>query len=303
MSQELPEFSPLPDVAMSWISDDQPGGINPQVEFFIRSIICRFCDSLMSFEECKSALTPFLTTTHAIDRLYMILHCQSDPFPSYPEVRSRCDDGKKRAKSWGIIEDNRLLYAIHRFGLHSWPAVAAFVGNNRSRAQCAQRWYRGLDPRISKEEWTHMDDLRLVHLVTIRGDAGWTWISRELGNRSDVQCRYRYLHLKNSGREAQLLAQLAPITPSVRPQLTGEALHRQLLQLMSKKKGRPMKTQFPTPFGQNQVEGRKTKVQQRTHVEDQTVRVTGGTANPEPIELFIDWNRDRHDEVMELMSW
>jgi hypothetical protein len=93
---------------------------------------------------------------------------------------------------------------------------------------------------------------------------------------------------------------------------------------MSKKKGRPMKTQLGTQFGQSAGDGRKTTGKERgeddeeeekekketekekeKQKEEKKVRVTGGggTANPEPIELFIDWNRDRHDEVMELMSW
>jgi len=29
--------------------------------------------------------------------------------------------------------------------------VASFVGNGRTRAQCAQRWSRGLNPKICKK--------------------------------------------------------------------------------------------------------------------------------------------------------
>jgi hypothetical protein len=296
-------FSPLLEVAMSWIAEDQVNGVTPQGELFIRSVIARFCDNNLSVDEFRSALCPFLTSSRSIDRLYIILHCQTVPFPSYPEPSARGDHSKRRAKPWSIAEDNRLLYAIHQHGLQAWPAVAAFVGNNRSRAQCAQRWTRVLDPRICKDDWTQADDLRLVQLVTLRGEAGWTWISRELGNRSDVQCRYRYLQLKNSGREAALLAQLPAVVVPTHVALGSEFVQRQLARLMTRKKGRPMKTQLPHGFGQKVIPMRPTPVtpSQPPVVED-GLRVAG-TANQEPLELFIDWTRDRHDEALEVMSW
>jgi hypothetical protein len=296
---EMVNFCPLLEVAMSWFAEDQVSGVTPHGELFLRSVIARFCENQMSIHEFRSAVFPFLTSSRSIDRLYMIVHCQTEPFPSYPEPAMRGDHAKRRAKPWTVVEDNRLLYAIHQHGLQAWPAVAAFVGNNRTRAQCAQRWTRVLDPRICKDDWTQADDLRLVQLVMLRGDAGWTWISKELGNRSDVQCRYRYLHLKNSGREATLLAQLPAV--AVPPHLTmgTDYLHRQLAQLMSRKKGRPMKAQLPQAFGQNVA-----TVSPVLHppIVEEGVRVAG-TAKPETLELFIDWTRDRHEEAMELMSW
>jgi hypothetical protein len=290
-------FSPLLEVSMSWIADDQVSGITPQGELFVRSVVARFCDNQLPIEEVRSALLPFLTSTRSIDRLYLILHCQGQPFPSFTEPSKMVDHSKRRAKPWTVVEDNRLLYAIHQYGLQAWPAVAVFVGNNRTRAQCAQRWTRVLDPRICKDDWTYADDLRLVQLVTLRGDAGWTWISRELGNRSDVQCRYRYLHLKSSGRETALLAQLPAVAVPPHLAMGNNELHRQLAQLMTKKKGRPMKAQLPDAFGHKVAAG--SPASQQPPVVEEGARV----ANPEPVELFIDWTRDRHEEAMELMSW
>jgi hypothetical protein len=70
------------------------------------------------------------------------------------------------------------------------------VGNNRTSSQCSQRWQRGLDPRISRGRWTAEDEAKLLKLVAQFGEKSWIRISAAMGNRSDVQCRYRYLHLQ-----------------------------------------------------------------------------------------------------------
>jgi hypothetical protein len=48
--------------------------------------------------------------------------------------------------------------------------VARYVGNNRTRSQCSQRWQRGLDPRISRSRWTPEDEARLIGLVEKYGE-------------------------------------------------------------------------------------------------------------------------------------
>jgi hypothetical protein len=97
---------------------------------------------------------------------------------------------------WTPYEDQRLFAAVHRFGLHDWHAAAAFVGNGRSKSQCSQRWARGLDPRIDKAAWSGREDSHLLELIAKHGEGNWSVISREIGTRSDVQCRYRYTQLR-----------------------------------------------------------------------------------------------------------
>jgi hypothetical protein len=99
-------------------------------------------------------------------------------------------------RSWTGAEDLRLLSGILRSGIDDWSRIAAFVGSGRSKSQCHQRWTRGLDPRIIKETWTPQQDELLLMLVALYGQKGWTRISIGLGNRCDVQCRYRYNVLK-----------------------------------------------------------------------------------------------------------
>jgi hypothetical protein len=101
-----------------------------------------------------------------------------------------------KTRPWTPYEDQRLLAGIHRFGLQDWPAVSLFVGNDRTKAQCSQRWGRGLDPKISKDQWTSEQDQQLLELVALHGEGNWMKISTELGTRCDVQCRYRYKQLQ-----------------------------------------------------------------------------------------------------------
>jgi hypothetical protein len=99
-------------------------------------------------------------------------------------------------RPWTAYEDQRLLAGIHRFGLEEWEVVSRFVGNGRTKAQCSQRWSRGLDPKICKRTWSRDDDDRLIGLVALYGEKSWTRVASELGNRCDVQCRYRYKQLQ-----------------------------------------------------------------------------------------------------------
>jgi hypothetical protein len=94
------------------------------------------------------------------------------------------------------IEDQRLLAGITRFGPDNWAPVAAFVGNGRTRSQCAQRWNRGINPSISKEPWTVGEEEELKRLVKLNSESSWHKIAGELGNRSDVQCRYHYIQMQ-----------------------------------------------------------------------------------------------------------
>jgi hypothetical protein len=128
--------------------------------------------------------------TKPIDRVKEILDVPDEPIPPYQDL-TKCGL-RKRTQSWTAIEDNRLLAAIHRFGIDNWNTVAHFVGNNRTRSQCSQRWQRGLDPRISKSQWTKEEEVELLRLVALHGEKSWIRVSTAMATRSDVQCRYRY---------------------------------------------------------------------------------------------------------------
>jgi hypothetical protein len=143
--------------------------------------------ALMTFQESFGGTDP-------VQRIKEILETPDEPLPSSPAAFAVRDDRKKHP--WSQLEDQRLIAGIHRFGVHNWGQIASFVGNNRTRAQTSQRWQRGLDPRICRDPWTKELDEKLVNLVDEYGVKSWIKVAKALGNRSDVQCRYRYKQVK-----------------------------------------------------------------------------------------------------------
>lgn len=103
--------------------------------------------------------------------------------------------GRKKPQIWTDFEDKRLLQGVNMYGTDSWNVVACFVGNGRTKSQCSQRWYRGLDPRINKESWNKSEDNNLLSLVEKLGTKSWIKIASYFPDRCDVQCRYRYTQL------------------------------------------------------------------------------------------------------------
>ena len=102
---------------------------------------------------------------------------------------------RRHTRQWTREEDDRLCEATKILGTQSWQAVAMYVGNGRNQSQCSQRWQRVLDPKIKKSTWTESEDQKLLKFVEEYGTQRWMRISNEFGNRSDVQCRYRYNQL------------------------------------------------------------------------------------------------------------
>jgi hypothetical protein len=194
-----PPVSPLVAVGLSYVSElNIP--LTPEQTAEIRAVLIRYLDGLISYRDCISIFVPLTGTSQPIDRLEAILSAPDgpDPFPSRRDARAK-------TWPWRPYEDQRLLAGIHRFGLGNWDPVARVVGTGRTKAQCCQRWNRGLNPAIRKERWSESQDERLIELVAQYGEKSWTRISRELGNRCDVQCRYRYKQLqKGPGFAAQL---------------------------------------------------------------------------------------------------
>ena len=113
---------------------------------------------------------------------------------------------KKRAKNrmWNRFEDARLFHGVQIYGTNAWSLVAQYVGNGRTRSQCSQRWSRGIDPSISRNKWTKAEMDKLMSLVAKYGDNNWVKIASEMGQRCDVQCRYRYKQIVKSRSKVEL---------------------------------------------------------------------------------------------------
>jgi hypothetical protein len=148
-----------------------------------------------------------------------ILDLPEDPLPPHAEsIRDSLQalSTRKRTQPWSSCEDQRLIGGILRHGLENWQRVAAFVGASRNRAQCSQRWSRGLNPRILKAVWTPEEDKQLADLVAEYGRKNWAKIASILGNRSDVQCRYHFRQVENGETDSEHLelVRKSPLTQS-----------------------------------------------------------------------------------------
>jgi hypothetical protein len=190
------QFKPLLAVSESYILEVS-ADVTHEMLAYLLQIVDHFISGVLTFDRASALFIEKVHTNRPIERIYAILNVPDTPIPAAPPPPQFAFPAvpRRRAHPWSEYEDQRLLAAIHRFGLDSWPAVSLFVGNLRTRAQCSQRWFRGLDPRISKVLWTDAEERQLLALVRQHGDRAWTRIASELGNRSDAQCRYHYHQL------------------------------------------------------------------------------------------------------------
>jgi hypothetical protein len=161
-----------------------------------RYIHCACVDLLggrRSQEEVRRLFLQFQLPLDPILTIQELRGMEADSIPSEEEMLE--SSGRRRMRLWTAEEDKRLLAAILRLGLGNWSAISRFLGSSRSRAQTSQRWFRGLNPMISRDPWTSEQDQALLHFSRVLGTKSWIEIARRFGNRSDVQCRYRYQQL------------------------------------------------------------------------------------------------------------
>jgi hypothetical protein len=172
--------------------DHQLSLIAPDAYTRLSRIAAEYLMGRIPYGDAATAFTSVAGSCEPINRLHSILSISDTPIdPSEEEEPSP----RRRMKMWSPYEDTRLLAGIYRHGMNNWAPISRFVGNSRTRAQCAQRWARGLNPRIRKSSWDPGEEVQLVQLVSAFGEKAWTKISESMGNRSDVQCRYHYYQL------------------------------------------------------------------------------------------------------------
>jgi hypothetical protein len=186
-----PGVAPLVAVIMSYIREDSQ--ISEATAQLLENQTRAYLENRATLRDTAEVFHRYTGTSAPVERLRDIIHTNETPLPKRSGPPECC--GRRKIRSWTLWDDQRLLAGIYRFGLDSWDIVAEFVGNGRTRAQCCQRWCRGLDPAIAKEPWTNESDDLLLTLVALHGNKCWTQIACELGNRCDVQCRYRYNQL------------------------------------------------------------------------------------------------------------
>jgi hypothetical protein len=158
----------------------------------IGGLIVQFLEKQIAFDELADCVGCLVIVTHPLDILNEMVNISPDPLPPPPETVGYKAGQKRKCRGWTPSEDRRLMAGIWRFGIENWTAISKFVGSGRTRSQCSQRWYRGLDPKICREDWRAEEEEKLMDLIQTYGHKSWTAISSRMGNRTDVQCRYRY---------------------------------------------------------------------------------------------------------------
>jgi hypothetical protein len=182
-------LAPLDDLAAQYITQAFRNLRADEFELANR-ILISFLKGELTYDHARRTFQARFGGTEPVDRIKAILDVPSEPFPSFLLAPPNGD--RRKPHQWSAMEDQRLIAGVRRFGFENWSRVARFVGNNRTRSQTSQRWQRGLDPRISRDHWTKEQEQELMRLVGLYGLRSWNKIARELGNRSDVQCRYRH---------------------------------------------------------------------------------------------------------------
>jgi hypothetical protein len=189
----------LVDVTLS-LYQNHDASIAPATHSRLSQLALALIENRIPFSDCVESSLSLTGTSQPIEKLHEILSIPSDPIRSDDSDAADDSQLRKKTRPWSPYEDSRLVAGIYRYGVDNWTSIAHFVGNGRTRSQCSQRWQRSLDPRLSRDHWTRTEELCLVQLVQYYGDKSWTQVASRLGNRSDVQCRYRYKMIQKEGR-------------------------------------------------------------------------------------------------------
>ena len=186
--------SVLVDFAMSQLMIE-PSMYPPETISQLEEAFRRFVSDPSSRKESTEIINKYVDGDDIIMRMLDIINCVNEEPPKPPDHEEYGFERRKKTRGWTTIEDNRLIMAVNEFGIINLGAVAGFVGSGRSRSQCSQRWIRVLDPKLSKMPWKSEEDELLLSLCKSYGVKSWMKIATQIGNRSDVQCRYRYTQL------------------------------------------------------------------------------------------------------------
>ena len=182
---------PLSEVALQYIQDDSPNMDESSIQA-AHSVIDRMILKQISYEDAFKEVEELIGTSAPAEKIRAILEMSDKPDKVMFNRRLGPYRQKSAPRNWSTYENQRLLAAVFRFGENDWDKISEFVGNDRSKWQCSQRWFRGLDPKINKGPWTQSEDDKLFKLIQEYGNKSWKKIANYFDNRSDVQCRYRY---------------------------------------------------------------------------------------------------------------
>jgi hypothetical protein len=175
--------------------------LSPEVKKKEVKCLCDLIKGEITANEALEITKQIVDTDQPVQKIIALLSISPDPISCrHTQQFGLLSSARRKARNWSQYEDQRLLAGVLKYGLDNWSQVSVFIGNGRTRAQSSQRWSRGLDPRIWKGPWTSDEESELMRQVTMFGKKAWKLIATNLGNRSDVQCRYHYGRLEATGK-------------------------------------------------------------------------------------------------------
>lgn len=157
----------------------------------VMGILQDFLTHKISADDFNASISRYLKPNNTLEKI-------NDLGNNLPNAKR---NSRSKSRQWTTEEDERLKQGVQEHGPNDWGTVAELVGNGRTRAQCSQRWNRVLNPAISKANWTAEEEEKLLKAVQIIGPKSWTRVAQQLGDRSDVQCRFKYFHIKKKLEE------------------------------------------------------------------------------------------------------
>ncbi|OHS98465.1 hypothetical protein TRFO_35139 [Tritrichomonas foetus] len=195
MSKANNTIRAIRDITLSFFPDNIVNKPNTSQFLSVSSAIESFLKKTITYSQLYNIVLQTTGIVQPIERLKSILQTCPEPIPEPDDDEIGKSKYRRKSRPWTTYEDQRLICAIYHNGIENWTQISKFVGNGRTRSQCSQRWYRGLNPKINKNQWTKEEESRLIDVVQQYGDKSWTKIASKMGNRSDVQCRYRFKQL------------------------------------------------------------------------------------------------------------
>ena len=95
---------------------------------------------------------------------------------------------------WTKEDDERLAAAVMRHGVEDWKQIANYL-DGKDTGACFQRWFKYVNPSITKGKWTTIEDIKLALYLEFYGKGKWSIIAKKFTNRTDVQIRERWCNI------------------------------------------------------------------------------------------------------------
>ncbi|OHS93771.1 hypothetical protein TRFO_11571 [Tritrichomonas foetus] len=91
-------------------------------------------------------------------------------------------------------EDTKLLMLVQEYTTKDWKVIAEQMAPRTAR-QCRERWTNYVNPSLSKDPWTHEEDLLLIEKHSEYGNH-WKLIEKYFPARSKNNIKHRWASLK-----------------------------------------------------------------------------------------------------------